>query len=76
MVQRWSRDIQVMSDRLANILFYWSESRFVPRASPTKQAFPLSDLRVDLIGSDEKILSLKKLSVQSSGHFMCEVILL
>ena len=66
----------MMYDRLANILFYWSESRFVPRASPSKQAFPLSDLRVDLTGSDEKILSLKKLSVQSSGHFMCEVILL
>ena len=38
--------------------------------------FPLSDLRVDLTKSDEKILSLKTLSVQSSGQFMCEVILL
>ena len=54
-------------------LFYF---RYVPRASPTKQVFPLSDIRVDLSTSSEKIISLKSLSVQSSGHFMCEVIIL
>lgn len=69
-------DYDIQNDQLYSVKWYKDNMefyRYVPRDTPQKQEFSVTGIKVVLVTSDETKVYLDKVSLVSSGTFMCEV---